>query len=126
MIISMEKSALRTEKWYSGQVSEYVVSENRLIVHVSFKKEPDSDFVMVVPISNKLNSDFAEFANQLQLYNEDGNVDLSFLDNVFVKAKLRRSKTDGKIYISSMMLDEKAMEKYFGEETMVEKYEDRE
>lgn len=109
MIISLEDSVLQLGKWYSGIISFTESHNGKLIIHIVFRKESDTDYVKIIPISNKRNSELADLAHKLDLFNAAGDIDTSYMDNLPVKAVLRKS-SNGQVYVSKIKLDAKALQ----------------
>lgn len=104
MIIKLEKSHLHENGWYKGVISRYVKRDNKLVIFVIFDKQPEEEFLMVVPISHKRDSRLADLARKLWLLTKEQDIDLSYLPDTHVKAKLKRG-SDNRFYICNILLD---------------------
>ncbi|WP_125142150.1 hypothetical protein [Clostridium transplantifaecale] len=106
MIIKMDNPMLITGKWYEGYVSHHRIDKAKgvLRVFVLLDEAPNNEHMHVISLSDKMDSKFADFAKRMALFNEAGQVDTSFLDNIAVKVMLKRGK-NGQLYISYMKID---------------------
>lgn len=105
MKIKLNKSNIKTGKWYSGVVVNHCVTECKLKVYVELDEEPGVAYLYVIPIEKNANSWFGKFSREMELLDENGDVETEFLDGLAVRVKLRKVE-NGSLFISNIIIDE--------------------
>ena len=105
MKIKLKKSNIREGKWYSGVIVNHSVTASKLRIFAELDEELGVTYMYVIPIETSSNSRLANFAREMEILDENGDIDTELLDELAVKVKLKRVE-DGNLYISNMIIDE--------------------
>lgn len=98
---------VREGKKYKGIISRYDIDKRRgiLRLYVVLDKEPSLEFMKRLDIDLNINSNFALFCSNMQIFTEEDEVELEELVDTRVIACLRRGRDD-MLYIDRCVLDE--------------------
>lgn len=107
------KSSLKVNKWYEGQITKAQIKGEKLIIGVTFDKEPLEEYVKIIQIAaggeNESqvsgNSEISAFAEQMGIMDEDGGFETRDFKELWIKAKLKEG-SNGRRYVNYIKLDE--------------------
>lgn len=87
-----------------GFITRQYQIDSKLRVFVELDDDPGIEYMRVITIDDSPNSQFASFARQLCIIDENGVIDTDELVGKAVKVKLNRLE-DGSIFIKTMLID---------------------
>ncbi|WP_125142162.1 hypothetical protein [Clostridium transplantifaecale] len=107
MKFTLIDSKLKLGKWYRGQITHHIIDNNstRIRIFVNLEKDKSTQYMKSVPLILNSNSKFAKLADDLEIFNEYGEIDTDLMDGIVVQAKLQKGKDDIR-YIDDMHIDD--------------------
>ncbi|MDE6435224.1 MAG: hypothetical protein K2L07_13455 [Lachnospiraceae bacterium] len=106
MIIQVKGKQLKEGAFYRGIISEHKITDSKLIICVIFDKDAETEYIKSIRIEDNVNSAFVNLAKSLDLFDENGNIDTDYLEDLHVKANLQRGY-DERLYIDKLEIDDK-------------------
>ena len=105
MKITLKKSKIKAGGWFCGFITRHSIVSSKMRIFVELDDELGVEYMYVIPIVKSSNSRLANFAREMGILDENDDIDTDLLNELAVKAKLRRVE-DGNLFISKMVIDE--------------------
>lgn len=109
MRFEISQLKVKEGKLYRGWIKDNRISQTKLYIYVELDKCPGTRFLKVVPIDLNPQSLFCRLAQNLQIFDDDGFIETDYLQDIAVKANLRKGN-DMQYYINHLELDEEYYE----------------
>ena len=105
MRFEISQLKVKEGKIYRGWIVDNRIDHEKLYIYVELEKCPGTRFLKVVPIDLNPQSLFVKLANNLQIIDDDGFIETDYLQDIAVKANLRKGNSSV-LYVNHLELDE--------------------